>query len=158
MQIQGINPPYRAEHVGSLLRPQELRAAFREAGSGPISSDEFRAIQDASVRQAIKLQEAIGLHCVTDGEFRRTSYWSHLVAAVAGLGVEPSRFKFRNDDGNETEFLAPHVESSISRLKSYSSDEAEFLLSAASRPAKVTMPSPSTMHFWDTKEFLRNGV
>ena len=151
-------PPFRAEHIGSLLRPPELRRAFRLLGAGRMSPKDFCEVQDGCVREVISLQEALGLPCVTDGEFRRTSYWSHLVEAVDGLGVGPARFKFRDDEGNQTEFLAPHIQSRVSRARSYSSDEAGFLLSAARRSAKLTMPSPSTMQFWDNQQFIRDGV
>lgn len=70
------------------------------------------------------MQESIGLPCVTDGESRRASYWSHLVEAVDGLDVAPARLKFRDDEGNPTEFLSPHIEHRIKRARSYSSLEA----------------------------------
>ena len=152
------SPPFRAEHIGSLLRPPQLRRAFRDLGANRISPEQFRQVQDKYIRQVVSMQEETGLKCVTDGEFRRTSYWSHLVEAVDGLGVQAARFKFRDDHGNQTEFLAPHVEARISRSKSFSADEIGFLLSATSRTAKLTIPSPSTMHFWDNQQFIQKGI
>ena len=107
------SPPFRAEHIGSLLRPPQLRRAFRDLRSGRISPEHFRQVQDACILQVVSMQEEAGLKCVTDGEFRRTSYWSHVVEAVDGLGVQTARFKFRDDQGNQTEFLAPQVEARI---------------------------------------------
>lgn len=151
-------PVFRAEHIGSLLRPAELRNGFRQLNAGQITTEKFVELQNMAVRAAVTMQEIIGLPCVTDGEFRRTSYWSHLVDVVDGLGVAPARFKFRDDAGNETEFLSPHIESRIKRARSYSSLEAQFLLSASHGAAKVTMPSPSTMHFWNDDEYLNRGI
>jgi len=157
-QQPGLKPIFRAEHIGSLLRPTELRTAFRQLSAGKISQEEFVEIQNKAVRDVVAMQERIGLPCVTDGEFRRTSYWSHVVEAVDGLGVAPARFKFRDDAGNQTEFLSPHIESRIKRARSFSSLEAGFLLSATNGAAKVTMPSPSTMHFWNDNQYLMRGV
>ena len=157
-QQSGLKPIFRAEHIGSLLRPTELRTGFRQLNGGAISQEQFVEIQNRAVRDVVAMQEDIGLPCVTDGEFRRTSYWSHVVEAVDGLGVAPARFKFRDGEGNQTEFLSPHIESRIKRTKSYSSLEAGFLLSATNGAAKVTMPSPSTMHFWNDNQYLQRGV
>jgi len=68
-------PPFRADHVGSLLRPPALRQAFRRRAGNEIAADEFARIQDDCVRDAVRMQEATGLEVVTDGEFRRGSYW-----------------------------------------------------------------------------------
>lgn len=157
-QRPDIKPRFRAEHIGSLLRPAELRTGFRQLSAGAITQEQFTEVQNKAVLDVVAMQEDIGLPCVTDGEFRRTSYWSHLVEAVEGLGVAPARFKFRDDAGNQTEFLSPHIESRIRRAHSYSSLEAEFLLSAAHGATKVTMPSPSTMHFWNDDQYLQQGV
>lgn len=152
------NPPFRAEHIGSLLRPAALRAAFRDYSAGRIGEDEFRAVQDRSVRDAVAMQEDIGLEAVTDGEFRRTSYWSHFVAAVDGLGVAPARFRFRDESGVESEFLAPRIEGRVRRARGISRDELEFLLATTTKTAKLTMPSPPTMHFWAGSRFVHYGA
>ncbi len=68
------NPPFRADHVGSLLRPPRLRDARAKAATGKISSDELRQIEDECIRDVVALQENAGLQVITDGEFRRT-YW-----------------------------------------------------------------------------------
>jgi 5-methyltetrahydropteroyltriglutamate--homocysteine methyltransferase len=67
-------PPFRADHIGSLLRPQQLRQAFRAHAAKEMTDADFRAAQDAAIRYAVKLQEECGLQVVTDGEFRRISY------------------------------------------------------------------------------------
>ena len=152
------NPPFHAEHIGSLLRPEALRRAFRRFGAGEIDGDQFRAVQDDCIREIVRLQEEIGLQSVTDGEFRRTSYWSHLVAAVDGLGVGTARFRFHDDSGDENEFLCPQVEGKVRRPHSFSTDEVSFLLATTRATAKLTMPSPPSMHFWCGSGFVERGV
>jgi 5-methyltetrahydropteroyltriglutamate--homocysteine methyltransferase len=144
-----INPPFRAEHVGSLLRPAKLRQAFRDHGEGRIGADEFRALQDRAVTEVIALQEDIGLQAVNDGEFRRASYWSHFVEGTDGLEVARARFDFHDPSGATMHFLAPHVTAKIKRRQSLSGDEFDFLKKTAKETPKTTLPSPPTMHFWD---------
>ena len=68
-------PPFRADHIGSLLRPKALREAFRAHAAKTLDDAAFRAAQDAAIRDVLKLQEECGLQVATDGEFRRISYW-----------------------------------------------------------------------------------
>lgn len=96
----------------------------------------------------MRLQEETGLPVVTDGEFRRSSYWSHFVDGIDGLDVRPARYTFRDEGGSETEFLAPHTAGRLRRNGPIGAAELEFLQSVAQRNAKITLPSPPTMHFW----------
>src|SRR5262245_10634730 len=102
-------PPFRADHIGSLLRPRPLRQAFRRHASGEIAEDAFARIQDECIRDAVRMQEEIGLAVVTDGEFRRGSYWGRFVERTAGLAIRPALLKFRDDHGEEVEFTAPYA-------------------------------------------------
>ena len=95
-------PPFRADHVGSLLRPGRLTRAFRAFHQGEIEAHAFRAAQDAAITAVVRLQEAVGLQSITDGEFRRGSYWSHFVERIDGLTIAPARFQFRDDHGEAT--------------------------------------------------------
>ncbi len=72
-------PPFRADHIGSLLRPPALRQAFRAHNAGKLDDSALAAAQDEAIRNVIRLQEEAGLSVVTDGEFRRGSYWSRFV-------------------------------------------------------------------------------
>ena len=141
-------PPYRAEHVGSLLRPEALRQAHREFSRGVIDAEAFRAEQDRSIREAVALQESLGFQAAGDGEFRRVSYWSHFVEATEGLDVAEARFEFHDDKGQPTHFLAPKVSGPVKRGRSISGGEFDFLKSVTKVTPKITMPSPPTMHFW----------
>jgi len=148
MSAARINPPFRAEHVGSLLRPAKLRRAFREFSEGSIDADAFRATQDESIREVVKMQQDVGLELVTDGEFRRKSYWSHFVESVDGLDVAQSRFDFHDQTGEPTHFLSPHVVGKVTRAHTISGAEFDFLETVTDVTPKITMPSPPTMHFW----------
>ena len=88
------HPPFRADHLGSLLRPPALRQAFRRRGAGEIDDQAYRAVQDRCIREAVAMQEAVGLKVVTDGEFRRGSYWGRFVERIDGFAIRPASFKF----------------------------------------------------------------
>ena len=108
-------PPFRADHVGSLLRPPVLRQAFRRRAAGEVDAAEFSKLEDQCIRDVVALQEQVGLEIVTDGEFRRGSYWGRFVERIEGFEIKPASFKFRNDQGHEVEFTAPFARSKIKR-------------------------------------------
>ena len=85
------------------------------------------------------MQEAAGLKVVTDGEFRRLSYWKRFVDAVDGLDVGPARFSFTDDEGDTLPFTAPHVVGHVPRREPVSGDEVDFLRSVTDRTVKVTL-------------------
>jgi 5-methyltetrahydropteroyltriglutamate--homocysteine methyltransferase len=128
---------YRADHVGSLLRPKRLREAFRT-----LSGRELRAVQDECIRDVVKLQEDCGLQVITDGEFRRISYWEKFVRLTRGLEVKDAVFTFHDAEGHESKFTAPYVSGKVSRQEAITLDEFQF------ENQKITMPAPSTMHFY----------
>ena len=140
-------PPYRAEHIGSLLRPEALREGFRLLSRGEIDRSAFRTIQDECIREAVAMQEAIGFRVVSDGEFRRTTYISHFVDSVDGLDFAPSSFRFYEDDRTAHEFVAPRATGKLKRVRSNAGEEFDFLNSVTARMPKSTLPSPATMHF-----------
>ena len=98
----------RADHIGSLLRPKALREAFRAHSEEKIGDAELAAGQDAAIREVIRLQEDCGLQVVTDGEFRRISYWEKFVRLTAGLEVRNAVFKFHDQQGHQSDFTAPY--------------------------------------------------
>jgi methionine synthase II (cobalamin-independent) len=81
-------PPFRAEHIGSLLRPRELKDAFRARAEKRLGEAGLRGIQDRLIREAVRLQEDVGLHSITDGEFRRTAWSAGFIWALDGLVPE----------------------------------------------------------------------
>jgi 5-methyltetrahydropteroyltriglutamate--homocysteine methyltransferase len=156
-RVQG-RPPFRADHVGSLLRPAALRQAFRQHATGEITDDVFAALQDGSIRDAVGLQEQTGLQVVTDGEFRRGSYWGRFVERTEGLEIRPASFKFRDDTGHEVEFTGPYAKAQIGWRRPLAADEFIFLRDVTKVTAKITLPAPSTMHFFRFDDFADPAV
>lgn len=128
-------PLFRADHIGSLLRPKKLREAFR-TGNG------LRKIQDEAIRDVVRLQRECGLRAITDGEFRRISYWEKFVRLTKGLEVRDAVFTFHDAEGHESKFTAPYVSGKVSREQPITLDELGF------GNNKLTMPAPSTTHFY----------
>jgi 5-methyltetrahydropteroyltriglutamate--homocysteine methyltransferase len=129
--------PARADHVGSLLRPKKLREAFRS-----LEGEALREAQDDAVRDVVRLQRDCGLQVITDGEFRRISYWEKFVRLTKGLQVRDAVFTFHDSAGHESRFTAPYVNGRVSRTEPITLDELGF------GNNKITMPAPSTMHFY----------
>ncbi|HKU94665.1 MAG TPA: 5-methyltetrahydropteroyltriglutamate--homocysteine S-methyltransferase [Vineibacter sp.] len=143
-------PPFRADHVGSLLRPKDLLQARDGRMAGRLSAAELRAVEDSAIRDAVKLQEDIGLQGVTDGEFRRASWHMDYLYQVGGVTKTQDNLKvqFRNEAG-VIEFT-PAALRVTSRLKLQScifGEDFQFLKSVASATPKLTIPSPSMMHY-----------
>jgi 5-methyltetrahydropteroyltriglutamate--homocysteine methyltransferase len=153
-----MTPPFHADHVGSLLRPAALKSAFRRRAEGTLDHQGLLAAQDDAIRAAVALQEAAGLESITDGEFRRASYWHGFVDAVDGLAVRPASFEFRDDAGDKMAFTAPYVQSRLTRGQPIAGAEFEFLAGTTTKTPKVTLPSPSTMHFWRFADAIEPGV
>jgi 5-methyltetrahydropteroyltriglutamate--homocysteine methyltransferase len=141
--------PFRADHVGSLLRPSKLQQARIQRLRKNITAEKLREIEDESIRDAVKLQEDVGLQGVTDGELRR-DYW-HLDFLTQIGGVEfvegHNPLKWHREDGVELEWVPPEVtvHSRLSWQKPIQVDDFSFLKSATRRTAKVCIPSPSMM-------------
>lgn len=135
-------PPFRADHIGSLLRPKKLREAFRAHAEKRLGDAEFRAAQDDAIRGVVRLQRDCGLQVLTDGEFRRISYWEKFVRLTKGLEVKDAVFTFHDAEGHESKFTAPYVNAKVSRDAPITLDEWGV------GNTKITMPAPSTMHFY----------
>jgi 5-methyltetrahydropteroyltriglutamate--homocysteine methyltransferase len=151
-------PPLRADHIGSLLRPARLRQAFRDYSERKIGEAEFRALQNEAIRGIVRLQEDVGLQVVNDGEFRRGSYWGRFVQLTDGLTVKEATYKFHDEHGHELDFTAPHVSGKVRRGQAIAVDEVAFVREVTDRVTKVTLPSPSTMHFWRGRQWTDAGV
>jgi 5-methyltetrahydropteroyltriglutamate--homocysteine methyltransferase len=151
-------PPFRADHIGSLLRPAKLREAFKQRAAGKLGEAEFKQVQDEAIRDVVRLQESVGLKVVTDGEFRRASYWGRFVALIDGFGIKDAQFTFHDDHGHETAFTAPYVMSRLKRKQSISLEELEAAKRFTNSVIKITMPAPSTMHYWRLGDWSAKGV
>jgi 5-methyltetrahydropteroyltriglutamate--homocysteine methyltransferase len=146
-------PPFRADHVGSLLRPPELLQAREDHAAGRVDDDELRAVEDAAIRDVVKLQRDVGLRTVTDGEFRRASWHMDFIYSLDGVSKvidETLHVQFRNEQGT-IEFAPPslHVDGRIGLSQTIFGDAFEFLRSCASdgQLPKLTIPSPSMVHY-----------
>lgn len=145
-------PPFRADHVGSLLRPQELIDARHQRRDDGISGSELRAIEDRAIRDVVKFQEDIGLQCVTDGEFRRGAFFSHFVKTVDGMTVKETPFVFANESGDTAQAYAPYAKGKIRRATGITTDEFKFAQGLTSRTVKVTLPAPPYVNFLGGRE------
>ena len=99
-----------------------------------------------------------GLQVVTDGEFRRSSYWGRFVERCQGFAIKPAVFKFRDDHGHEVDFTATYAAAKLARTQPLATDEFAFLRSVTKVTAKITMPAPSTMHFYRCTDFADPAV
>ncbi len=96
------SPPFRADHVGSLLRPPELLAARADFAAGRIPAEQLRAVEDTAIAAAVKMQESVGLQSATDGEFRRASWHMDFIYQLGGISKAPGNLavKFHNPAGD----------------------------------------------------------
>src|ERR1700692_4099897 len=145
-------PSNSVDHVGSLKRPPELVAAWREWEAGKLAAERLREVQDRAIRYAIKMQEDLDLPIVTDGELRRGGWSRGFLNAVEGFDFRASKLVFRNDDGFSTVSPAPVATKKVRRARPIVTEDFTFIKSTATRPAKVTMPTPSHMHFGHFKD------
>jgi 5-methyltetrahydropteroyltriglutamate--homocysteine methyltransferase len=144
-------PPFRADHVGSLLRPAELVRARADHSAGRITTDQLRAVEDSAIRDAVRMQEELGLRSVTDGEFRRTSSHMDFFYALPGVSRSEKRqaLRFYGDFGMR-EFTTPalYVDGPIHLEQTIFGAAFEFLAAQATTATpKLTIPSPSMIHY-----------
>ena len=133
---------WRAEVVGSLLRPPELVGARKRLESGELTQAEFKAVEDAAIRQAIELQKGAGIDVVTDGEFRRYAFYGHLIDAFEGFDREGGwAIPFRDEHGEQLILKRPVVVNRLRWKRSMCGEEWTFLRSMGKGPGKVTMLS-----------------
>jgi Methionine synthase II (cobalamin-independent) len=142
-------PPFRADHVGSLLRPASLKALRLEKEAGKVSAAELAAAEDAAIREGVKLQEDAGLQGITDGEMRRKSWHMDFLMQLSGLTSEgkvlPVTFHGREGDRF---FTRPDLRLAgrVTRPRPIFVDAFKFVKSATTRTPKLTMPSPSMFY------------
>jgi 5-methyltetrahydropteroyltriglutamate--homocysteine methyltransferase len=167
-------PPFRAEHIGSLLRPKRLldaRAAlegdqYRKA-THSVSYRELEGVESEAIREAVKLQEDAGLQGVTDGEFRRRSWYQDFVLSLGGTSitfVDPSKtisaaVPFQDQSGVDK--LPGHlvqVDGRLRRERGIFTEHFRFLKAATRRTPKMSLPSPMMLHFWGGREVIDRKI
>jgi 5-methyltetrahydropteroyltriglutamate--homocysteine methyltransferase len=144
-------PPYRADHVGSLLRPPELHQARADAAVGRISPQQLRQAEDEAIRSVVRMQEDVGLRSATDGELRRTSWHMDFIYQLGGVSRADGSLavKFRNESGG-FEFTSPalKVHDRVRLEAPIFVDDFRFLQATVrSVTPKLTIPSPSMVHY-----------
>ena len=145
--------PFRANHVGSLLRPPELRQAREKREKSEISAAQLREVEDRCIRDAVKMQEDVGMQGITDGEFRRTLWHADFLSQIEGVkvveGLLPDSAKhFQNPDADvqrsPTQFV---VTGTLRHAHGIEVDNFKFLSSLTKQTAKQCIPSPTLVHF-----------
>ena len=142
-------PPFRADHVGSLLRPKKLLEAREKMKKGELPAETLKAMEDEAIREVVKMQEEVGLRSVTDGDFRRDHWWVDFIEAIDGVAIAGGLpVKFHNAEG-EVEYAPPKaiVTRKLGRSRGIATADFAFVKSVASRTAKQCLPSPTIVHF-----------
>ncbi len=142
-------PPFRADHVGSMLRPKDVHVAREQRRRGEITAEALRLVENAAIEKVIKRQEAVGLQSITDGEFRRAFFHIDFLENLRGVLVKGGLpVRFRSATG-EREMAPPRLEvmGRLERTRAISVDDFAFVRDATSRTAKLCIPSPTTLHF-----------
>jgi len=155
-------PPFRADHVGSLLRPPSLLAARDDLAAGRIGAGQLRAAEDAAIADVVSMQNGLGLQSATDGEFRRASWHMDFIYQLGGISKAPGTLtvKFRNPSGTiEFTPAALHVGSRIRLEQTIFEDDLRYLRSVAgSAMPKLTIPSPNMVHYRGGPAAIDHGV
>jgi 5-methyltetrahydropteroyltriglutamate--homocysteine methyltransferase len=151
VMTQRTTPPFRADHVGSFLRPQYLLEAREQKAKGEITVEQLRAVEDKAITEIVKFQEDVGLQSITDGEFRRTYFHVDFLEQIGGVKSDIP-VTIQKPDG--TMELAPpvmRVVDKVRHVKDIQRADFEYLQSQITpgrgAVAKVTIPSPTMLHF-----------
>jgi 5-methyltetrahydropteroyltriglutamate--homocysteine methyltransferase len=142
-------PPFRADHVGSFLRPKALLDAREAHRAGRIDAAALRRVEDDAIWDVVRFQEDLGLRGITDGEFRRTYFHIDFLTQLEGVETKGGiQVKFHSNAG-DVDFAPPvmQVTGKVKHAKDIQRQDFEFLKSVATRVPKVTIPSPTMLHF-----------
>jgi len=155
-------PPFRADHVGSLLRPPELLRAREDFVAGLVDGDTLRRLEDDAIREAVRRQEEVGLQSATDGELRRASWHMDFIYQLDGITREAGHIAvtFHNEQG-DIEFTpaALHVDGKLGVSSTIFGDDFRFLRDTVTTSVpKLTIPSPSMVHYRGGKAAIDPGV
>jgi 5-methyltetrahydropteroyltriglutamate--homocysteine methyltransferase len=144
-------PPFRADHVGSLLRPKHLLQARAQQADGTITADRLRELEDEAIRDVVRMQEEVGLQSATDGEFRRASWHMDFIYQLGGVHRTDEKLMvhFYNESG-ELDFssAALRIDDRISLTETIFAGAFQYLQSCVTTATpKLTIPSPSMVHY-----------
>ncbi len=147
-QTSQVNPPFRADHVGSLLRPPAIHEARSKVASGELTATDLRAVEDEAIADAVRKLEATGMQAITDGEFRRA--WFHLDFLEQLEGVAITGNIAASSDSANTVHMTPPKLSVVGPLRhrhDIQVEDFEYLATVATKTPKVSIPSPTMVHF-----------
>jgi 5-methyltetrahydropteroyltriglutamate--homocysteine methyltransferase len=142
-------PPFRADHVGSLLRPPQLLEAREAEQQGRMTKSQLRQVEDEAIRRVVKMRESLGLRSVTDGEFRRASWHMDFLYQIGGVAKVAGNRKveFRNEQRTIEFTVSSHAITGKLKLEQcIFGDHFAFLKSLTQATPKLTIPSPNMMH------------
>jgi 5-methyltetrahydropteroyltriglutamate--homocysteine methyltransferase len=143
-------PPFRADHVGSLIRPDTLVSARKKAEENAIEPAELRRIQQDAIRDVVRMQESLGFRLATDGEYNRGGWQRDFLLRISNVAMMPSRLtvKFHSQAGTR-EHSPPSMQviGKLGRSSPIFVDDFKFLVSVAKATPKITIPSPTILHF-----------
>ena len=147
-------PPFRADHVGSFLRPRELLEARDRHAAGKLSREELRRVEDEAIRGIVKFQEDVGLQGVTDGEFRRTFFHIDFLEQLDGIETHTGFTSQFHTKKGDIGFAPPvlKVTGKVKHAKPIQLEDFKFLKAVTKRTPKVTIPSPTMLHFRGGRE------
>jgi 5-methyltetrahydropteroyltriglutamate--homocysteine methyltransferase len=141
--------PFRADQVGSLLRPQELKKARQDFKSGKITAQNLKAVEDREIRRVVAMQEAAGLQGITDGEFRRAFWHVDFLTGFEGIAATQGQYalKFHGEGGAESETRSMMVVTGkVRRTKPIMVSHFDFLKQSTTKTAKLCIPAPTYLH------------
>lgn len=145
--MKRTKPPFRADHVGSLLRPAELKEARLQRKDGKITAEQLRAVEDRAIADVIRKQQDVGLQSITDGEFRRSWWHFDFLGGLDGVEYYTSAEKGIQFAGVQTRAEGVRVTGRIGYSGHPMVDHFRFLKAHAAATPKMTIPSPSVLHF-----------
>jgi 5-methyltetrahydropteroyltriglutamate--homocysteine methyltransferase len=146
---QRNTPPFRADHVGSFLRPKYLLEAREQRAKGEITAQRLREVEDRAISEIVKFQQDVGLQSITDGEFRRTYFHIDFLEQLGGVKCDPPVTVKRADGSEELAPPVMRVTDKVRHAKDIQRADFEYLKSqvAPGMTPKVTIPSPTMLHF-----------
>jgi 5-methyltetrahydropteroyltriglutamate--homocysteine methyltransferase len=156
-----VKPPFRADHVGSLLRPAALKAAREKAKRGELSREQLKAVEDRCIREAVAMQEAAGLESITDGEFRRAFWHVDFLTGFEGIVATQGQYalKFHGEGGAESETRSMMVvNAKVKRTRPVAVDHFRFLKETTKRTAKLCIPAPTYLHMRGGRRVVNERV
>ena len=158
--------PFRAEHVGSLLRPQHLLDARQnlegdqyQTTVGSLNFNELQELENVAIKDAIRLQEDVGLQSITDGEFRRRSWWQDFILELGGISLGMAEdAAWQDPQGHKLSQRVVRIDGKIEWNGGILTDAFKYLISQTDRTPKITLPSPPIAHFYGGRRYIDEAV